>query len=286
MSWRLIARRGAVSRLAVARGAAQRLHRETSPRPVADFVDASKKKNGPALRSGPGELAMRVAFSTLIAGARGKLAGVIFSAGKAGAFVRPYAAPSNPKTALQQTHRAAFSGPGARWRALSSSQRAAWSTWAALPAQEKTDPFGNPYYASGWNWFVALHTQASLAAASPPDDPPTASRPTIPSILSVTVTATPTSQCLATFSPGEFDGLYCTIALSICTASTAANPAPAAARYFAAGPFGPTDAGAVFLAIDTSLGTVQSGYSFRAAVAAQNSESDRSPETVIVGSVT
>lgn len=228
---------------------------------------------------------MRVLFSTLIAGARGKLAGVIFSTGKAGPYVRPYAAPSNPRSTLQQVHRAAFSGPGARWRALSDSERSDWNDWAALPAQQKTDPFGVAYFASGWNWFVSLHTQALLAAAVPPDSPPAGVRPVIPSILSVTVSSSPSSQALVTFSAGEFADLYCVLSLSIRSSTTAANPAVAAARWFAVGPFSSSDTGAVFLAIDSSLGTVQPGYSFRAAVSAQSLESDRGAPYVATGAV-
>lgn len=123
-----------------------------------------------------------VKLGALVVGIRGTVGGVTFSASKAGPNARIYSKGSNPRSTGQGVQRGRVGQMPDLWRALTNTQRSDWDTWAALPAQEKTNALGDPYYVSGYGWFVTINTRLLRAGFSPRDDPPTTTVPAAPVI--------------------------------------------------------------------------------------------------------
>jgi len=119
-------------------------------------------------------------FGVIVTGARGTIAGTIFSANKAGPFARGWARGANPRTSGQAVIRGYTSTHPAAWRAITQNQRDAWDVWAAKAAQEKTNSLGETYYASGFNWFVAINNRLLGAGRAVRQDCPTIARPAAP----------------------------------------------------------------------------------------------------------
>jgi hypothetical protein len=87
----------------------------------------------------------------------GKLAGQVFSRNKAGAYVRQWVKPINPRTIAQQAARTTFGNASNQYHMLTNSQKALWNAFA---------PFFNPKGVSipsgisGFNAFIALNNLA------------------------------------------------------------------------------------------------------------------------------
>ena len=71
-----------------------------------------------------------IKLSALVSAARGKVGGNVFSANKAGSFVRTYVKPTNRNTIPQQAVRGLFGTMSSSWRALTSEVRSQWNTIA------------------------------------------------------------------------------------------------------------------------------------------------------------
>ena len=96
----------------------------------------------------------KVLWSGLVTDARGKLGGTVLSKNKSGNTLSNMRAPIQPRTENQMNQRAIFAEMASDWRDLSAIDKTGWDTYAALPAQELTDSMGEPYFISGFNWYV------------------------------------------------------------------------------------------------------------------------------------
>lgn len=117
-----------------------------------------------------------------IVGIRGTIGGLVFSANQAGPYARIWQMPSNPRTELQTQSRSFLSQQASGWRALTSSQRADWDTFAALPAQALTNPLGETYYISGFGWYVKTNARLLQMDRTPNTTYPTSTRPSAPTV--------------------------------------------------------------------------------------------------------
>lgn len=133
-----------------------------------------------------------------IAGIRGKLGGLVYSANGSGTFVKPWNPPSNPQTPSQTLQRSYLSQMPALWRALSGAQRTAWDDFAALGAQALIDSLGETYYISGWLWFVKCNVRLLRVGRTPITAVPTIARPAAPTISAFSVTEAGTDVDLCT----------------------------------------------------------------------------------------
>ena len=124
-----------------------------------------------------------IKVSAPVAGIRGTVGGMIYSANKSGAYVRRWTGPINPRSGPQSIQRGNVGGMAAAWRALTSGQRADWDTYAGEPEQELTNPLGESYYASGWNWYVSCNTNLARVGRAPIEDAPTVAVPAAPTML-------------------------------------------------------------------------------------------------------
>ncbi len=123
-----------------------------------------------------------IMFGPLVVGARGTAGGLIFSANKAGPYVRSWSRGSNPRSPLQSNQRGILTDFATNWRNLTQPQRDDWDTYAADPAQDLTNSLGETYSISGFNWYVRINTHLTLAGEAPRDDAPTLTRPLAPII--------------------------------------------------------------------------------------------------------
>lgn len=133
-----------------------------------------------------------------LAGIRGTVGGLTFSANKSGTYVKLWAPPSNPQTAPQSIERSYLAQMSNLWRALTAGQRTAWDTFAALGAQEQTDSLGEPYYLSGWLWFVKCNIRLLRVGRATISAAPVIARPAAPTITAARITIAGTDPTVFT----------------------------------------------------------------------------------------
>jgi hypothetical protein len=98
----------------------------------------------------------KVNFGEMVNDARGKIAGIVFSKNKSGAYTRTKVTPANPRTVAQQAVRANFANLSQQWSGtLTAAQRSAWTSYAVT--FPRRDIFGNSLTLNGLNMFVALN---------------------------------------------------------------------------------------------------------------------------------
>lgn len=131
-----------------------------------------------------------------LAGLRGTIGALTYSANGSGTFVKAWRPPSKPQSENQMIERSYLARMPALWNALSSAQRTAWDTFAALGAQALTDSLGQTYYASGWNWFVKCNIRLLRVGRATISASPTIARPAAPTIdgLIISPAGTQTDQ--------------------------------------------------------------------------------------------
>jgi len=117
-----------------------------------------------------------------LAGIRGTLGGITYSENGSGTYAKQWSRPSNPRTPHQTVERGFLARMPSLWGALSDAQRADWRTFAADPAQEKTNPLGEAYYASGYNWFCQCSVSLLRVGRATLKPAPTQAQPAPPTI--------------------------------------------------------------------------------------------------------
>ena len=134
-----------------------------------------------------------------IAGLRGTVGSLIYSANGSGTYVRAWNPPSNPRTYNQTIERSFLARMPGLWRSLSDAERTDWDDWAELGDQELTDSLGQAYYISGWLWFVKINIRLLRANRATRTAPPVLSQPSAPTIdaFRVAVLGTETDLCTA-----------------------------------------------------------------------------------------
>jgi len=132
-----------------------------------------------------------------LAGIRGTVGGLVYSANQSGTYVKAWNPPTNPKTPSQMLERSYLAQMPTLWNALTPVQRAAWNTFAALGAQAQTDSLGQTYYISGWLWFVKCNIRLLRVGRTPGTAAPVIARPAAPTIdvMRVTLAGTDTDLC-------------------------------------------------------------------------------------------
>lgn len=104
-----------------------------------------------------------IKLGATVVGIRGTIDGITYSANKAGPHAKGWTRGANPKTDIQTNQRNRQSFYATNWRSLSGALRTAWNTWAALPAQARTNSLGVSYQISGFAWYVLLNTNLQNA---------------------------------------------------------------------------------------------------------------------------
>lgn len=117
-----------------------------------------------------------------LAGIRGTLGGITYSENGSGTYAKQWSRPSNPKTPHQSVERGYLARMPGLWSALTDAQRADWRSFAADPAQEKINPLGETYYASGYNWFCQCNVSLLRVGRATIAPAPTQAQPAAPTI--------------------------------------------------------------------------------------------------------
>jgi len=123
-----------------------------------------------------------------LAGIRGTIGGVTYSANGSGTYARAWSTGSNPRTSKQSVIRGELAAKSAAWLALTPVQKAAWSTFAALPAQDLTNSLGETYSASGFNWFCKCNVRLDRLGRANITAVPTQARPAAPTVTLFRIT--------------------------------------------------------------------------------------------------
>lgn len=106
----------------------------------------------------------KILFGALLADARGKMGGTVFSRNKGGAYMKNKVTPLNPRSTAQVAIRTLLAALSAAWRNLTAAQIAAWN--AAVINFPKTDIFGASKTPTGKNLFVGLNANLSSVNAA------------------------------------------------------------------------------------------------------------------------
>lgn len=125
----------------------------------------------------------RIKLGALLAGLRGTIGGITFSANGSGLFAKAWARGPNPRTTPQNAQRNILTTFASGWRSLSGANQATWIAYAALPAQDLEDSLGETYSISGFNWFIRINTHLALAGRAQRDIAPVSVRPIAPTVL-------------------------------------------------------------------------------------------------------
>ncbi len=140
-----------------------------------------------------------------VAGIRGTVGGLTYSANKAGPFVRAWSKGANPRTTFQSTQRTQMASIPALWRLLSPAEKALWKTFAALPAQERTNSLGEAFFISGFTWFTLINIRLLNIGRVTRTAPPVQARPSAPTVSSLVLPFLPQQATKVTYPAGEFD---------------------------------------------------------------------------------
>lgn len=101
-----------------------------------------------------------VKYGAIVAEARGKEGGIVFSRNRGGAYIKVKVTPTNPQTLFQQIQRGALASISQAWRGLSQANRDSWKAFALqLPI---TNIFGDQTYLSGFGAFVKCNRNLRL----------------------------------------------------------------------------------------------------------------------------
>lgn len=158
----------------------------------------------------------RYKVSAPLSGIRGTVGGLTYSQNAAAQYVKAWARPPRKRTNRQTLERALYSSAPAQWRSLTAAERGLWDVYAGQAAQALTDPFGDTYYASGWNWFVRINSNLYRMGRAGRSVPPVTGTPGMPTInaLNLSVSDPPESQ--VTYPSGEFTGFDIVIKIGRC----------------------------------------------------------------------
>ena len=174
-----------------------------------------------------------IKLGTTVVGIRGTMGGQTFSRNKSGPYVKAWSSASIAPSLKRVAQQARLGALPAEWHALAQALRDAWDVWADLPAQELTNPLGETYKISGFNWFIKINIQLLLFPRPIRTAVPTQSRPTIPTITNMFVRTGDVLDSTITYPSGTFSpnlDLVLYIAMTNSTSPTAFPASPKLTR--------------------------------------------------------
>ncbi|MFQ5865595.1 MAG: hypothetical protein ACE5IW_10235 [bacterium] len=120
-------------------------------------------------KASAGPLAL-IKYGQIIAEARGKLAGTVFSRNTAGSYMRQKVSPIQPRTVAQQLVRALLTTVAQAWRGITEAQRLAWNTIAS--SFVNINRFGDNMPLTGFGLFSRLNRNRQEISEALLTDPP------------------------------------------------------------------------------------------------------------------
>lgn len=175
----------------------------------------------------------------------GSVAGVTSSRNRFGQYRRTRAIPVNPNSSYQGAVRDRMAVNAASWRALTSTQRAGWTTLGA--AMARTDSLGQTYTLTGFSAYCSVNNNNLAAGNAVVSDAPALTTPS--GLLTATITLTAAAMSIAYTTTPLAAGVrlftYCSpcrsagrnfetdLRLLTVSAAAAASPANVYATYIA-----------------------------------------------------
>lgn len=123
----------------------------------------------------------------------GSVAGVTSSRNRFGQYRRTRAIPVNPNSSYQGVVRDRMAVNAAAWRALTSTQRAGWTTLGA--AMARTDSLGQTYTLTGFSAYCSVNNNNLAAGNAVVSDAPALTTPS--GLLTATITLTAAAMSIA-----------------------------------------------------------------------------------------
>lgn len=121
----------------------------------------------------------RLKLSSLLADMRGRLGSSVISSNGAGAYVKSFKVPVNPRSEKQESARDMFARCSWAWTAITSANRLTWTAYAADPSNTRYDWFGDPYLPNARAQFFSINTARLLAGDDIAEDAPTGALPAV-----------------------------------------------------------------------------------------------------------
>jgi len=134
----------------------------------------------------------KILLGPTVIGIRGTVAGITFSQNRAGPYARGWHTPPFPKTGKQRTAQNSLASWSVLWRSLTLAQQTTWNVYAAAAPQQLLNSLGQPYFASGFNWYITTNTNLAQIGSAAVLVAPVAARPAAPINTNLVFRATPT----------------------------------------------------------------------------------------------
>ena len=140
----------------------------------------------------------KILFGQMIAEARGKVGGLVFSRNRAGSYMRTKVTPTNPQTAKQTGVRTFFTTVAQTWRGLTAAQRLQWED--AVENFKSSNIFGLIKTLSGAQLHQKLNVNLLNISQAQISAPPVPTA--VPAITALSMTADVSDNKITlTFSP-------------------------------------------------------------------------------------
>jgi hypothetical protein len=149
----------------------------------------------------------KVKMGVIVTGLRGTVGGLTFSANKAGNHAHTWTRSGNARSVLQCSRRQRLSINAQAWRSVSAGNQALWVVFAAALAQRQTDPLGNFYYLSGFQWYVKVNNWLWSCGRAGAATPPVAVVPAIPTVTGFQISVG-ASTCHFHYAANEFGATW------------------------------------------------------------------------------
>lgn len=157
-----------------------------------------------------------VKYSEIIQGIRGTVAGLVWTNGRTGPFVKKLATPARRRTVKQSVKRAWFAQIRQEWASLTDPQIANWDAFALSPPEVDKNPFGDVIFLSGSAWHMRINMRRLQAGQMIANNAPVSTPETPPSVFTLTVYRTGAVGVDSEFNygVGDFVGKYAVLHLS------------------------------------------------------------------------
>lgn len=157
---------------------------------------------------------------------RGRMGGLVFSSNKTGSYVKRLVVPTQRLTARQSASRSAHAELSREWAGLTDAVRDDWDTFAALPENVVYDYWGNPFYLSGFNWFIKIQRACLYLGEIIPQPVPSSDIPDLPPPLEVTIDPMDTvaGSAISALAPWQYAGAWVYVKAAIWTSLGQRNP--------------------------------------------------------------
>lgn len=177
-----------------------------------------------------------IKLASPISGIRGKLGGVVFSAGKAGGYIKPWRGPVKMRTVGQGNARSQMALVRAQWGTLSQGQIDDWNALAASPPELDYNAFGEQIFLSGSQWHTRVNLRRLWVGDAIVNDAPVNASVSAPATFGLTVYESKYLSGVDEFSytDGDFSGVYAILEVAI-TASGVRQVAGVAGRQIYGG---------------------------------------------------